>query len=58
MATFESAIERECRGVRANVVVQVASIARSETGKILRAEMANKLRAYLDLANDGDTSRE
>lgn len=48
LTTFESAIERECRGDRANVVIEVASVARNDLGKAQRGLMANKLHAYLD----------
>ena len=56
LSTFESAVLLECRGVRANVVVEVESIARNELGKAQRALMANKLHAYLEEDATGEVT--
>ena len=49
LVKLQSVIELECRGVRANAVVHVQSVARNELGKAQRAHMAKKLQAFLDV---------
>ena len=50
LAALTKLVTHVCRNVKPHAIVEVSSIARNQTGKVLRAEMAKKLRSHLDQA--------